>query len=168
VIFVVLGCAIQEIQSDRIQTAINYAKSLPKYTKVVWFLTGGVKSAISDQSEAEKMRMELFSDANVILDTKATNTAENFVNFKKWLYSKYSQSLWENAWQQDPKVVITTSEFHQKRASHILNGIFASSPLTNVEWNLGKKACEYCWSDEPIHMQNVEMDVYRALLLMEF
>jgi hypothetical protein len=165
VVLVVLGCAIQEIQMDRIQTAIAYAKSLPPKTKIFWFLTGGVKQGFhknaerTSTSEAFQMKQNLMLEENVILDENATNSAENFANLKKWLFSTFTNI---------PKVVITTSEFHKKRASKLFNGIFQSNPLVDVEWNLGKKACHYCWSDEEVHIKNTDMDIIRALLLVEF
>jgi hypothetical protein len=164
VVLVVMGCAIPEVQADRVKTAIKYVKGLPKRTKVIWFLTGGVKDAIFSKShltEAETMQSQLVESAttDIVLDTKATNTAENLAHLKQWLISTFGKRF--------PKIVISTSEFHKKRASTILKGIFEKGVRhLDVEWTLGKEACAHCWSDEPFHMKNVEMDVYRAHLMM--
>jgi uncharacterized SAM-binding protein YcdF (DUF218 family) len=162
VILVIMGCAMPEIQADRVQAAINYTRQLPKYTNVIWFLTGGVKHALTKSSTSEAQQMKaVIGDKNIVLDETATNSAENFAHLRKWLVSSFPPSSF-------PKIVITTSEFHKNRASKIFSGIFASSPFPQVEWNLGKEACSHCWSDEDIHIRNVEVDVYRAMLLMEF
>ena len=154
VIMIVLGCHIKDIQNTRIQAAIDYSKNIESQT---WFLTGGVKNALESSasvSEAEQMRRSLFSESNVIIDTEATNTAENFLNFKKW----YQHA----AFEEQPLVVITTSSFHKARAEKIFQGIFHDIDVKPV-WNLSKLACPTCWSDEQFHMRNVESDVFKAL-----
>ncbi len=152
VIMIVLGCHIQDIQQHRITTAINYSKNNETQT---WFLTGGVKNAIGNAvSEAEQMKDFLFTESNIIIDTQATNTAENFLNFKKW----YQHA----GFDETPQIVITTSAFHKERAEKIFRGIFYDIPVDPV-WNLSHQACPSCWSDESIHMRNVESDVNKAL-----
>ena len=154
VIMIVLGCHIQDIQNNRIETAIDFSKQVESQ---IWFLTGGVKNAIANSasiSEAEQMRNTLLSETNVVIDTEATNTAENFLNFKKW----YKLAGFE----QPPQVVITTSAFHKARAEKIFRGIFHDINVEPV-WNLSQLACATCWSDENFHMRNVESDVAKAL-----
>jgi len=159
---VVLGCAIQDVQQERVSTALNYVTSLNE-RDVVWFVTGGVKNALTEMSasEAEQMREKITgSKGKIILDEKARNTAENFAYLKKWISETYQGS------DDTPEIVITTSEFHQERAAKIFNGIFQNdSP--NPEWNLSKSdSCTYCWNDERIHMQNVGIDVKNALHIL--
>ena len=154
VIMIVLGCHIKDIQNTRIQAAIDYSKNVESQT---WFLTGGVKNALESTasiSEAEQMRRALFSESNVIIDTEATNTAENFLNFKKW----YQHAEFE----EQPQIVITTSSFHKARAEKIFQGIFHDIDIQPV-WNLSQLACPTCWSDEQFHMRNVESDIVKAL-----
>ena len=149
---IVLGCHIQDIQNHRITTAIEFSQQNNSQT---WFLTGGVKNAIGNTvSEAEQMKDFLFSDSNVVIDTHATNTAENFLNFKKWY------QLAE--FTEPPQIVITTSAFHKTRAEKIFQGIFHDMSIEPV-WNLSQLACPTCWSDENFHMRNVESDVKKAL-----
>jgi len=167
-IMVVLGCAVDSIQQDRVDSAIDYANTVvgPK----TWFLTGGVKNALKNElkneqkkTETEAAKMSKTIDQKTvsqsdefILDELATNTAENFVNLKKWAYANPDL---------EPTFVITTSAFHQERASKIFDGVFADYDA-DVIWNVSQGACADCWSNEKIHMKNVEVDVLRALFLM--
>ena len=166
---VVLGCAMEDLQKDRIENAVKYASTVQG--PVTWFLTGGVKNAIKNEikneitnavkneennSEADNMAKFCNSGANLVLDTKATNTAENFANLKQWAMNEYSET--------PPDFVITTSEFHEERASKIFDGIFGYYKV-NVTWNTSKGACLTCWNDEKIHMRNVNADVLRALAI---
>lgn len=168
-ILVVLGCHIQHIQNGRLSKAIEFAEAtfhtLPDSnstnSNVMWFLTGGVKNALTDyisKSEAASMNDDLFEeysniDDNVVLDTTAKNTAENFANLKKWLL-KHDIS--------DSNIVITTSQFHKNRAEKIFEGIFYDVPINPI-WNLSSDTCNYCSADEHIHIKNVKSDVDNAL-----
>jgi hypothetical protein len=172
-IMVVLGCGMEEIQNDRIITAINYAENVGDNSQMVWYLTGGVKNAVTKtQTEASKMKAQL-GDANskIVLDEKATNTAENFAYLKKWIEETYDEQM------QKPQIVITTSAFHKERAEKIFNGIFNDGIINNgiinngiinddnnypVMWNLSNGACTHCWNDEKIHIKNVNNDVEKA------
>jgi uncharacterized SAM-binding protein YcdF (DUF218 family) len=159
---VVLGCAIQNVQQERVSTALNYASNLTQ-NDIVWFVTGGVKNAVTEMvsSEAEQMREKINgSKGKIILDDKARNTAENFAYLKKWMSETYKES------DESPEIVITTSEFHQARAARIFNGIFQNDN-SSPEWNLSKSdSCTYCWNDERIHMQNVGIDIKNALHIL--
>ena len=157
-IMVVLGCAIEYIQEDRVNYALKYVNEKVEDSQVIWYLTGGVKNAIkekTDSSEASKMSAKISSN-NVLLDELATNTAENFLYLREKIRSF-----------PDPKsleIIITTSEFHKERAEKIFNGIFENMPY-QAKWNLSRKACPTCWMDEKIHMKNVRADVEKALLI---
>ena len=175
-IMVVLGCGMEELQNDRIKTAVDYVDKLD--TSVVWFLTGGVKNAIiTYDTEASKMEKQIKSKSHqtpstvlhtsteftrfpttvvsgnlqIVMDENARNTAENFAYLKKWMKT-------ENI--KNPKIMITTSEFHKERAEKIFNGIMDNE--TEVKWILSNGACETCWDDEKIHMKNVDKDVENA------
>lgn len=150
-IMVVLGCGMEELQNDRIKTAVDYVDKLD--TSVVWFLTGGIKNAIiTYDTEASKMEKQIKSKSHqIVMDENARNTAENFAYLQKWMKT-------ENIKQ--PKIMITTSEFHKERAEKIFNGIMDNE--TEVKWILSNGSCETCWDDEKIHMKNVDKDVENA------
>lgn len=154
-IMVVLGCAIQEIQQERVSAAVEYASALDK-SNITWFVTGGVKNDVSEAAQMKEQISETKDQPNVVLDEKARNTAENFAYLKKWLVETYDEK------KDFPQIVITTSEFHRERASKIFDGIFHDVP-TNYKWNLSKtNSCNNCWNDEIIHMRNVVNDVKNA------
>ena len=150
-IMVVLGCHLIDIQTDRINKAIEYSKLLNN-TPYKWFLTGGIKHDLQF-CEAHMMLSILNKTDNVILDEKAKNTAENFNNLKRWIKINNITNI---------NIIITTSEFHKERAEKIFNGIFKNNIIPT--WNLSKKACDTCWTDEKIHMNNVNNDIEKALL----
>ncbi len=153
-VMVVLGNQMKEIQKDRVLSAIEYSKSLEN--TYIWFLSGGVKGYVENEiTEASNMRGYINEKTtnNIVLDNYATNTAENFVNLKKWLTIKYNSD-------EEYEIVITTSEYHKRRALKIFEGIFEKK---KIKWNVSKKACPSCWSDEIFHMKNIEKDVKNAL-----
>lgn len=159
-VMVVLGCAIQDVQQERVAAALNYVSSLDD-TEIVWFVTGGVKNVVSQMaSEAEQMREKITgSKGKIVLDEKAKNTAENFAYLKKWMTESYGDA-------EAVEIVITTSDFHQERASKIFNGIFTNN-ASRLEWNLSRsEGCSHCWSDEIIHMRNVAIDVKNAVQIL--
>lgn len=153
-VMVVLGNQMKDIQKDRVLSAIEYSKSLG--SNYIWYLSGGVKGCVENEiSEASNMRGYINEKTanNIVLDNEATNTAENFVNLKKWLAIKYKSN-------EEYEIVITTSEYHKFRALKIFEGVFEKY---DIKWNLSKKACQSCWSDEIFHMKNVEKDIKNAL-----
>lgn len=159
-IMVVLGCAIEYIQEDRVNFALEYANEKIDDSQVIWYLTGGVKKAIkekTDSSEASKMATKISSN-NILLDELATNTAENFLYLRETIKSFPDTNSLE--------IIITTSEFHKERAEKIFNGIFETMPF-QAKWNLSKKACPTCWMDEKIHIKNVRSDVEKALRIVQ-
>ena len=165
-IMVVLGCAMPDLQQDRIQRALEFAEKKTD-DPMIWFVTGGVKNALgknSVETEAAAMSKKInINAAHIVLDEKARNTAENFANLKQWITDEYLEK--QHATTDIPEVVITTSAFHQNRAAKIFDGIFQDFD-TNIKltWNVSDGACPTCWSDEIIHMRNVEADVLRALV----
>ena len=153
---VVLGCHILDIQTDRINKAIEYSKQINN--SYIWFLTGGIKNDLQtcqvNNSEASMMLSALNKTDNIILDEKAKNTAENFSNLKKWIYTNNYTNV---------DIIITTSEFHKDRAEKIFNGIFQNNIIP--KWNLSNKVYNSCWNDEKIHMRNINDDIRNAMLL---
>ena len=165
-IMVVLGCAMPDLQQDRIQRALEFAEKKTD-DPMIWFVTGGVKNALgknSVETEASAMSKKInINTDHIVLDEKARNTAENFANLKQWITDEYLEK--QHATTDIPEVVIMTSAFHQNRAAKIFDGIFQDFD-TNIKltWNVSDGACPTCWSDELIHMRNVEADVLRALV----
>ena len=152
VIILVLGCHMNDILEDRMSTALRFAKDLDR--PITWFLSGGTKNQIDsmlNHNEADDMAY-FVSNTNtewkIELDTKATNTAENFAYFRKWIEAK------DNA-----EIYVVTSEFHHNRASSIMDGIIQNP----VKWVLGTKSCTWCDKDEGIHIRNVSDDIKKAL-----
>ena len=191
-IMVVLGCAMPDLQQDRIKRALEFAEKKSD-DPIIWFLTGGVKDAVvgaiaKQSTEASAMAQTLSQasvktsgqsldqtlsqasdqssendgdyNVNIILDENARNTAENFANLKEYLLMNANF-----ADGQQRSVVITTSEFHQARASKIFEGVFHDIlDKVDITWNVSGGACPTCWADERIHMRNVEADVMRVLV----
>lgn len=152
-IIVVLGCANNFLQNDRISTVKNYVNSkLKPNNKIIWYLSGGIKNKFtSSVPEAELMKRQLKDmPGEFVLDTKATNTAENFLNFKNFV-----DSLDENY-----QINIVTSEFHKNRAEKLFYGFFSNE--TKPNWILGSASCMSCETDELIHMKNVQNDINKA------
>jgi len=141
------------IQKDRVLTAIEYSNHLEN--DHLWYLSGGVKGCVENEiTEASSMRGYINDKTSKIkLDNDAINTAENFVNLKRWLEVEYKS-------KKEYEIVITTSEYHKDRALKIFEGIFDTEKIT---WNLSKEACPTCWEDELYHMRNVEKDIKNAL-----
>ena len=155
VLIILLGCHIVRLLNGRIQTAVDFVNTNHQNTTIDWFLSGGVKNGSLDAiSEAEQMAQTILpygSDKwNMILDTVATNTAENFaianqtVNFN--LYSD---------------VYVVTSEFHYGRAKRMTDRIFNNRHIKWILSPLEERDSRY-W--EIIHMRNVEADLERVIL----
>ena len=191
-IMVVLGCAMPDLQQDRIKRALEFAEKKSD-DPIIWFLTGGVKDAVvgaiaKQSTEASAMAQTLSQasaktlsqasaqgiaqasdqsleddgdyNVNIVLDENARNTAENFANLKEYLLMNANF-----ADGQQRSVVVTTSEFHQARASKIFEGVFHDIlDKVDITWNVSGGACPTCWADERIHMRNVEADVMRVLV----
>ena len=157
IVILVLGCHIPEIQEARLQAAIEFANNQDKTRALTWFLSGGIKDNMrrmrtSDASEASTMAEKITDNPNwkIQLDTKATNTAENFAAFAKWINIQPLSDIY-----------VATSEFHHERAAIIFDGII------NIEtkWILSQKVCRHCVSDERIHIGNVANDIKNGLFL---
>lgn len=156
-IHVVLGSSNESILKERVDAAINYINTTNKPN--IMFISGGVKTSFinnDDTTEASKavhmMGKGLLKPVKIVLDEHATNTAENFAYLQQWVNQNYSQ---DNL----PDIVITTSDFHKNRAEQIFHGII---PNILPTWNLSQSDCNHCWTDELIHMKNVEADIHKA------
>jgi len=158
-ILVVLGSADDRILSERVSAAIQYIQSSDK--PIILFISGGVKNAFQsgDDKPTEASRAAKafdFEHVQIVLDELATNTAENFAYLKRWVTQNFSQD-------DLPSFVITTSDFHQVRAERLFQGII---PDVTPQWNLSKSSCSRCWSDESIHIKNIENDILKARHIM--
>jgi uncharacterized SAM-binding protein YcdF (DUF218 family) len=154
-LFILLGCTIDTILRDRIDYAIKYADRFDKST-IDWFLSGGVKNTVYDvESEAEKMKkhIEIIQNYswNYILDTEATNTAENFIMVNRLL--KITNIKYD-------KILVITSEYHYDRAKKIADRIIINN---NFEWILSPLYLHNSYYMERLHMKNVDSDVENAL-----
>ena len=156
ILIILLGCHIAHLLNGRIEAAVELASN---YSQVDWLLSGGVKHASSANvlTEAEQMASQISKkepaygapEWNYILDTTATNTAENFLRVRAMDLTEYDE------------VYIATSEFHYERAAKIASLIIDDSKKIN--WVLAEQKepdSEY-W--ERIHIRNVEADVERVL-----
>lgn len=159
-VILVLGCHMNDILEDRMNTALDFAKRID--IPITWFLSGGTKNQLDKLSlsneadnEAEKMANWINPENenwNIEVDVKSKNTAENFAYFRSWVER-----------QENVEIYVVTSEFHHLRASSILSGI----TTMNVNWVLSPKACLWCVSDEKIHNKNIQSDIENALRVYE-
>ena len=162
ILIILLGCHIARLLNGRIEAAVELASSY--HPQVDWLLSGGIKQANSGANsgasitEAEQMAAQIskkepaygLSEWNYILDTKATNTAENFLRLRDMDITVYNE------------VYIATSEFHYERAAKIAS-LIIDDKIKKINWILAEQKepdSEY-W--ERIHIRNVEADVRRAL-----
>ena len=156
-VIIILGCSNNSIQKERVQAGLNYIRKskLPK----ILYLSGGIKNDIQDSiSESSKMLKEIKNhkiDATVVIDEKSKNTAENFVNLKKWIQSNYVYNLFN--------FVIVTSDFHKDRALKLFSAIFDN---VKAKFILSKSDCIQCWKDEKIHSKNIKSDIMDALIFV--
>ena len=158
ILIILLGCHLARLLNGRIEAAVELASNYSH--QVDWLLSGGIKNAEDGASitEAEQMAAQItkkepiygLSEWNYILDTKATNTAENFLRLRDMDLTMYNE------------VYIATSEFHYERAAKIAS-LIIDDKLKKINWILAEQKepdSEY-W--ERIHIRNVEADVRRAL-----
>jgi len=156
-IIIVLGSHDNNILNERVYSTIDYINNSDNPSII--YLSGGVKDGLKkdytdSDSEAFKMN-KIFSsnfDIEIVQDQLAKNTAENFAYLKHWVYNNFDYI---------PNIVISTSDFHKKRAELIFNGIF---PEVDPIWNLSISKCHQCWKDEHIHIKNVKSDILKTQL----
>ena len=162
ILIILLGCNISILLNNRIETAIQFVEKFNQ-TTIDWYLSGGIKNPNEDIiSEADKMsqKISIFEKKNnlqvngntwnYVLDTEATNTAENFITAKKYIENKNKKYY---------EVYIVTSKFHYDRAKKISEKI-----LDNVEtkWILGNTKLDDSDYWEKIHIKNVDNDIIKA------
>lgn len=165
ILIVILGCNINYLLEDRLDTAINFANNYaftntnifsPNYNSIHWALSGEIKNPeINTESDAEKMasyilyREKALSNWEYYIDEVSRNTAENFVMIKKHIRKsgiKYSN------------IYIVTSEFHYNRAKILADVII---PNNNFNWILGTKKNTDSEYLELIYMKNIMDDIYK-------
>ena len=162
-LIIILGNNSPNIQNERIKTAIQYIKETNN--KKIIYLSGGIKKYYLNKlrlpSESSLMYDQLnsklnnFKDFDIIMDEKSTNSAENFVYLKKWVFKNYPL--------YDFNYTIITSDFHKNRAEKLFNGIF---PNIQSKFVLSNSNCYSCWNDELLHLRNVNSDIMNANILL--
>jgi vancomycin permeability regulator SanA len=154
VLIILLGCSIARILDGRIHTAVNFVNTNHQNSTIDWFLSGGIKdrslNSISEAAHMAQVISPLGGDNwNIILDTVATNTAENFIIV--------NQTVNLNSYSD---VYVVTSEFHHDRAKIMTDIIFRDK---RIQWVLSPLAQEDSRYWENIHIKNVDADVKKAL-----
>ena len=156
-LILLLGCHINRLLTGRVQSAVEFANNTSANTTIDWFLSGGIKQG-GAVSEAELMVRMIDSKSsgnnnktnwNFILDTVATNTAENFIIANQTLnMSSYSD------------IFIVTSDFHHARANAMASKVFAGQRISWILSPLEEPDSRY-W--EKIHIKNVDSDVKKSM-----
>ena len=152
ILLILLGCHIVQLMEGRVNAALNFALQLDDSFHLDWYLSGGIKNGDTNQvTEADKMERMITNRTQTnwgfIIDTDATNTAENFLKIADTIGSYDG-------------VYVVTSAFHQERASKIMNGII---PENNAKWILSELELPDSRYWERIHMKNVDADVKNAI-----
>jgi vancomycin permeability regulator SanA len=155
ILIILLGCHIAHLLNGRINAAVELATN---YSQVDWLLSGGIKPASNNAvTEAEQMAARISAkepaygtpEWNYILDTNATNTAENFLRVRAMNLTEYDG------------VYIATSAFHYERAAKIASLVIGNT--YDINWVLAEQKEDDSEYWERIHIRNVEADVRRAL-----
>jgi vancomycin permeability regulator SanA len=155
ILIILLGCHIAHLLNGRINAAVELATN---YSQVDWLLSGGIKPASNNEvTEAEQMAARISEkepaygtpEWNYILDTNATNTAENFLRVRAMNLTDYDG------------VYIATSAFHYERAAKIASLVIGDTH--DINWVLAEQKEDDSEYWERIHIRNVETDVRRAL-----
>jgi len=155
ILIILLGCHIAHLLNGRINAAVELATN---YSQVDWLLSGGIKPASNNAvTEAEQMAARISEkepaygtpEWNYILDTNATNTAENFLRVRAMNLTDYDG------------VYIATSAFHYERAAKIASLVIGNTH--DINWVLAEQKEDDSEYWERIHIRNVEADVRRAL-----
>lgn len=161
ILIILLGCHINHILMDRVNTAINFANyynSNIKYYElydynISWFLTGGIKNKNENSiTEAEKMKNLLSNNSdnwNYIIDNVSTNTAQNFIMANKIDFDYDFKQIY-----------VVTSDFHYDRANKIADLI--NNGKNKYNWILSPKEESDSRYWERVHMKNIENDVTNA------
>ena len=155
ILIILLGSHVPNLLNDRVSTAVDFITNKCPTTNVKWYLSGGIAKSGGKVSEADKMKSKIESEINYnpdwsfILDTEATNTAENFIHVMKHL----DQETYDD-------VYVVTSEFHKNRAEKIANKVFVDN---DYKWITGQESLPDSLYWEKIHMRNVDNDVQTAL-----
>jgi hypothetical protein len=189
-LIILLGCAIDHIAYDRVNTGINFALS-QNDTQITWFLTGGIKNLGSSEDRMSEDRMSEDRMSEDRMSEDRMSEAEKMGNrIKYYDPSKYDNSQANLTWNyiydtlstntaenlvrvqqlldtsRTPNpydnIYIVTSEFHYKRVNAMAKKII--DPEIQIDWILSpveERDSRY-W--ENIHIKNVDADVTNALL----
>lgn len=156
-LIILLGSHIARLLTDRVNVAVDYISTNHQNDTVSWYLSGGTAKNGSTRSEAELMA-DTISEQNrngtyswdYIYDTRATNTAENFIIATKNVdFNDYDT------------IFVTTSRFHHRRAKLIAD---SAIPTNRFQWILGNAELTDSQYWETVHIRNVRADVERAIV----
>jgi uncharacterized SAM-binding protein YcdF (DUF218 family) len=151
-LLILLGCQVFQLMEGRVNTALEFARQLNPEIHLDWYLTGGIKNGNLNQvaTEADLMAELIITEKqdnwSFIMDTWATNTAENFIHIANNI-SEYDT------------VYVVTSAFHQERAAKIMDKII---PQNGAKWLLSDAELPDSKQWERLHMRNVDADVNKA------
>jgi uncharacterized SAM-binding protein YcdF (DUF218 family) len=164
-LIVLLGCNIEFILNDRIQTAILLSENLtPDYQRIDWFLSGGIKDksavglgtvGLGAIAEADKMETRILTHGkndnwHFIKDYASTNTAENFKMVERQMQMGCSGGL------NYTNIFVVTSEYHFERAKLFADILI---PQNEFQWVLAKKEERNSRQMEQLHLKNVMNDI---------
>lgn len=157
-IIIILGCSVDELLYDRLNTAKNYLKSIDFNNYMLkWYLAGGTKYFLSDNESSKMFKFLNLDIKDTIIESKSKNTAENFLYLNEYLKRiNYNDSHYN--------LTVITSRFHSDRANKFANEIL-NFKIDN--WIYADKSCKTCWNDEKIHIKNIDIDIQNAKKNME-
>ena len=157
ILIFLLGSHIARLLGDRVNAAVDFAITSHPNDTVSWYVSGGTAKNGGVKSEAEMMT-EVIAENNTngtyaweyISDTKATNTAENFI------IAKHNVEFHDYT-----RIYVATSKFHYERAKLIAD---TAVPDNGFQWILGEVEMSDSRYWEAIHIRNVYADVQRAMI----
>jgi len=163
ILIVLLGCNIFNILHNRVNKAVDFVKEISEkkeFYTIDWLLSGGHKELkdVNDSCfEGEIMKSRLIQsnnfehiENNYSIDSRSTNTAENFAYLEKFLQI--------NSYYDD--IYIVTSEYHYPRANKILTRII---PKIKFKWLLAEESNPDSNYWENLHTNNIASDIKKAI-----
>jgi hypothetical protein len=158
-LIILLGSHIARLLTNRVDAAVDYIATNHRNDTVSWYVSGGTAKNGSTRSEAELMADIISGNNNnqtyswdYIYDTRATNTAENFIIATKNVdFNDYDD------------IFVTTSRFHHRRAKLIAD---SAIPTNRFQWILGDAELSDSRYWETVHIRNVRADVERAKMVL--
>ena len=112
-IIIILGCSINELLYDRLNTAKNYITTIDFNNYILkWYLAGGTKYLLSDNESYKMFKYLNLDTKDTIIESKSRNTAENFIYLNEYLKRiNYNENHYN--------LTLITSRFHSDRAKNL-------------------------------------------------